>query len=112
MSEAVWALSALGATVAGVMFCLHWRRSRDRFFLYFAIAFWSLGASSVILLTTSGPAENRPSAYVVRLLAFVLIIVAIVDKNRPRHANRDMVPFDAEPDEEAAERVASLAGDP
>ena len=84
MRDVVWAIGAGAATVVGLLFCLHWQRSRDRFFLYFAVAFWSLATSTMILLTTSRAGEDRASAYLVRFLAFLLIIVAIVDKNRPR----------------------------
>jgi hypothetical protein len=79
----------------------------------------------VILLTSNAGTEEQPSGYVVRLLAFLLIIVAIVDKNRPRQrdANRELAPFELEPsvrvapferepDDDASDRIGSVAGDP
>ena len=98
MREAAWVISAGAATVIGALFHLHWQRSRDRFFAYFAAAFWALAASSVILLAGHGGGESRPSAYVVRLVSFLLIIVAIADKNWPRREQAEhRSPFDAEP---------------
>ena len=82
MRDVAWAISGVAACVIGVLLAVHARRSRDRFFVYFAAAFFALGASSGMLVASEG-GEGRPEAYVVRLLAFVLIIVAIVDKNRP-----------------------------
>jgi hypothetical protein len=82
MKEVVWALSAVAAATIALFLALHWRRARDRFFLYFGGAFLALAASSIVLLTSTVDSEARPAAYVIRLLAFLLIIVAIVDKNR------------------------------
>ena len=88
MTDALWAVSAAAAILIGALFVLHWRRSRDRFFLYFAAAFWVLGASTAILLS-GGENEGRPAAYIIRLLAFLLISGAIVSKNRQRTNDRD-----------------------
>lgn len=77
-----------GALVAtslaiGVFFLRYWRDSRDRFFLYFAVAFGVLACHWGVLawLPASFP-EYRPAAYVARIVAFGLILIAIVDKNR------------------------------
>jgi len=69
------------ALVAALFFARFYRRSRDTFFLLFAAAFALLACNwgAVSLL---GPAdEARAWAFLVRLLAFVLILVAIVWKN-------------------------------
>ena len=83
MKDVVWAVSTTAAILIGVLFFLHWHRSRDRFFLYFAGAFGVLGASTAVLLSR-GESESRPLAYIIRLLAFLLIIGAIAKKNRER----------------------------
>lgn len=98
MTEAAWAVGASAAVLIGVLFCLHWRRSGDRFFLYFAAAFWVLGASETIQLA-GGENETRPAAYIVRLLAFLLIIGAIVSKNRHRADAHDRLDLMSQADD-------------
>ena len=73
---------AMGCIVAGVFFLRFWQQSRDRLFLRFAAAFWTLAFSYVLLGTMSFPSEWRVSVFVVRLLAFCLILYGIFEKNR------------------------------
>lgn len=75
-------ICVLAAWAIGVVFLRFWRETRDRLFAYFAIGFWLLSASWALLGLTSPTAESRPYVYGIRLVAFLLIIVAIVDKNR------------------------------
>jgi hypothetical protein len=79
-------MCAASALAIGLFFLTFWQRSRDRLFLYFAIAFWLMSSSWVLLGLIAPEADYRPHVYGLRLLAFVLVIVAIVDKNRsPPH---------------------------
>ena len=72
--------------VAGVMFFKFWFRTRDGLFLSFAIAFWILAVDWVVLAMlrffVANPSEHNALVYSVRLLAFVIILVGIVAKNR------------------------------
>jgi hypothetical protein len=72
--------------VAGVMFLKFWRRTDDRLFLLFAIAFWILAADWTVLAAlphfVRNPSEHNALVYSVRLLAFVLILAGIITKNR------------------------------
>jgi uncharacterized membrane protein len=72
----------MGYLVAGLFFLRFWRETRDRLFLIFAISFWILGVQRVLLAWTSPSAETRPGLYLIRLFAFVLILLAVVDRNR------------------------------
>ena len=77
----------LGATslaylIAAVFFLRYWRRSRDRLFLMFAGAFAILAANRVAFAAMTLAVEAHTYLYLVRLAAFVLVLVAIVDKNR------------------------------
>ena len=67
--------------VAALFFLRFWQRTRDRFFLLFSIAFaiYSLSQSVLGLIEIS---EFEPLYYVPRLLTFVLIVLAVADKNR------------------------------
>jgi hypothetical protein len=75
----------VASAAIGLFFLRFWRMSRDRLFLMFAAAFWIYGFHRVGLSMIADNHEIRTWLYVVRLLAFLLILVAIVDKNRRRH---------------------------
>jgi hypothetical protein len=68
--------------VAGLFFLRFWASSRDRLFAMFAAAFWILGIQRVLLALTRSLVEDQAMFYSLRLLAFLIIIVAIIDKNR------------------------------
>jgi peptidoglycan/LPS O-acetylase OafA/YrhL len=73
-----------GYAAAGLFFLRFWRDTHDRLFAIFATAFWLLCLQRFLLVMqppgVSG--ENVAYLYLVRLLAFVLILVGILDKNR------------------------------
>jgi hypothetical protein len=73
---------AAGYTLAALYFLKFWRQTRDRLFAYFAAAFALLLLQRVALSLTQGSETDTFWFYVVRLLAFVLIGVAILEKNR------------------------------
>lgn len=73
---------AMGYGVAGLFFLRFWRETRDRLFLIFAGAFWILGLQRLALAFSRDMAEDHTGLYLVRLFAFLLILGAIVDKNR------------------------------
>jgi hypothetical protein len=72
----------MGCAVAGTFFLLFWQRSRDRLFLWFAVAFWMLAVSYGMLGTIALATEDQVYVYVVRLLAFCTILYGIFEKNR------------------------------
>ena len=75
-------LLAAGYLVIGLFFARFWVRTRDRLFLMFAIAFWVLVLQRVATVVTAEWIENTTWLYGLRLAAFVIILVAIIDKNR------------------------------
>lgn len=74
-------LIALDA-VAGLFFLRFWRETRDRLFALFGAAFFILAIQRLLLSVTRTAFEDQAAFYTLRLLAFAIIIVAIVDKNR------------------------------
>ena len=74
---------AMGFAVAGLLFLSYWRRLRERLFFTFAVSFFLLATNYTWLAVTQIPAEERSPLFLVRLLAFALIIVAIIQSNRP-----------------------------
>lgn len=75
---------AFGFLLVGVFFLRFWRRVHDPLFIWFALAFSLLGLGQAILALAGVPVEERSSVYLIRLLAFSLIIFAIFRKNRAR----------------------------
>jgi uncharacterized membrane protein HdeD (DUF308 family) len=67
--------------VAAAFFWKFWRQTRDMLFLAFAAAFMIEGINRISFLFIESPNEGRPAIYVVRLIAFLLILAAIVRKN-------------------------------
>jgi hypothetical protein len=73
---------ATAALVAALFFLRFWRATRDRFFLFFAVAFGLEAFSRVLIGITGSVREDAPMFYVIRLAAYVVIFIAILDKNR------------------------------
>lgn len=63
----------------GLFFMRYWRSTRDRLFAMFSAAFWLLGLNWT--LATLAP-RLASHASVLRFLGFVLIALAVIDKNR------------------------------
>jgi hypothetical protein len=82
MTEFFWGVIASLSFVTGLFFLRFWRTSRDRFFLLFGIAFWVFALNWGGLALVNPPNETRHYFHMVRLVAFVVIIGAIIDKNR------------------------------
>lgn len=73
---------AFGFAVCALFFLRFWRRTRQELFLAFALAFLLLGVGQTVLALANIPTEERGSLYLLRLGAFLLILVAIYRKNR------------------------------
>ncbi|HET9424185.1 MAG TPA: DUF5985 family protein [Gemmatimonadaceae bacterium] len=74
---------AMGFFVASTFFYRFWRRTRDTLFAYFAASFFLLGVQRVAAIASANWLENTLWLYLLRLLAFTLIVAGIVAKNRP-----------------------------
>lgn len=82
MNQLMLGAIAMANLTIGLFFLRFWKKTRDRFFLFFAVAFILEGINRVLLGLSQGSNENEPIFYLVRLLSYVLILIAIVDKNR------------------------------
>ena len=78
LAGAIW----MGYFVVGLFFLKFWRRTHDPLFLTFAIAFWILGGIRLALSMLADENELRNFLYLARLGAFILILWAIIRKNR------------------------------
>ena len=72
----------VAALVIALFFFRYWRQTRDRLFLMFSAGFLTFAVSRLILAVLDEAAEGRVFVYLLRLLAFALILAAIIDKNR------------------------------
>lgn len=82
LNQFLYGAACMAGLAIALFFFLFWRRSRDRLFALFGVSFAILSVERVILAAMHAQNEFVPYVYLIRLLAFVVIIVAIVDKNR------------------------------
>jgi hypothetical protein len=80
--------TAMGGAVAGLLFLRMWRESRDRLYVMFACSFWLESLARIGLLLAENPSEAHPARYLLRVAAYGLILIAIVDKNLKRKTPR------------------------
>lgn len=74
---------AFGCSASAATFFLRFfYTTRDPLFAWFAGAFALLGLHWAALVGANPAAESRPYYYLVRLTAFVMIIIAATQKNR------------------------------
>jgi Ca2+/Na+ antiporter len=72
----------MGCAIAAIFFLRFWQQSRDPLFLRFSSAFLLLAVSYLLLGTVAFATEWRVYVFVLRLLAFCLILYGIFEKNR------------------------------
>ena len=82
MNEFLSGAILMGWAVAGLFFLWFWKSSKDRFFALFAGAFWLFALERLLIGLIDPANEFRPYVYLVRLTAFLVILAAIIDKNR------------------------------
>ncbi len=69
---------------SGLFFLKFWSRTRQPFFLAFALACWMISIERVLMLFVGVGKEIHPSSYILRLVAFSLIMAAFLQANRKR----------------------------
>lgn len=78
----LWGALTMACAVTAILFLRFWKVSGERLFLFFSLAFAVFGLNWAGLGILEPATESRHYFYVLRLIAFVLIIVGIIDKNR------------------------------
>ena len=82
-------LVTMGYAVAAMFFARFWNRTRDPLFGMFCLAFVILSAEQVVLVLLGAQRDENTFVYLLRLLAFALIAIAILLKNwTPRGKGR------------------------
>jgi hypothetical protein len=77
---------------AGFFFWKFYRASGDRFFFHFAIACWLIGSERVVGAFVQETLQSVRASldgigtylYIIRLIAFALILMAVIRKNRTK----------------------------
>jgi len=69
--------------LGGLFFFRFWRETRDQLFILFASSFWIQAGVRITLSFTDEP-EEHAYLYMLRLLAFLMIVAAILLKNIKR----------------------------
>ena len=82
MEEFLMGVIAMSSGVAALFFLRFWRDTGDRLFVIFACAFVLLAITRIGLALSKEQMEGHTHWYWVRLAAFLLILFAIIDKNR------------------------------
>lgn len=73
---------SMGFAIAALSFLKFWRKTREKLFLAFSGSFLLLAANQALLTLSGIPTEERSWLYLLRLLAFLLILAALWLQNR------------------------------
>jgi peptidoglycan/LPS O-acetylase OafA/YrhL len=84
LSQFISGIIMMGYLIAGLFFLRFWKETRDRLFALFGVAFFLLATQRLAFVVTSDTSERAIWWYALRLVAFIIILLAIVDKNRSR----------------------------
>lgn len=71
----------IAALTIALFFLRYWRHSGERLFLYFALAFVLEGVHRLLPALPNANLDS-PEVYLIRLVEYLLILFAIIAKNR------------------------------
>jgi hypothetical protein len=89
MTQMMYGAISMASVTIALFFLRFWRNTGDRFFLYFALSFFIEGLHRIYSAALNEAGEDSPLHYLIRLLAYGLILWAILEKNLPRKDQRD-----------------------
>lgn len=84
MIDFVDGASCVASAAIALFFFRYWRTTCDRLFAMFALAFAVFAVNRVALGVLDDASEAETVVYAARAVAFGLLLLAIVDKNRGR----------------------------
>jgi hypothetical protein len=82
LNHFLWGICVATFCCAAVFFARFYRQTGDRLFALFALAFAAVGLNYLGLALLQVSDDSRHLLYFLRLSAFLLIMGAVVDKNR------------------------------
>jgi len=77
MNGVIYGSFATGFLIAALFFLRFWRRTQTTLMLIFSVSFALLSLSYLLVGITDEPREDQSWIYLLRLAAFVLILVGI-----------------------------------
>ena len=75
---------AFGDVAGALFFFKSWKKSNERLFLFFAVAFVLFAIQRIALSFITQMDEGHVAMYSLRLVAFAIILYSIIDKNKVR----------------------------
>lgn len=78
--------TAMGCGISGLFFYHFWTTTNDRLFAFFTASFAILAVERVVPIVLES--EYGSLQFLIRLAAFVLILIAIFDKNLKGRGNQ------------------------
>lgn len=84
MSEFLQGGTFLASAGVALFFLRFWRQTGDRLFAVFAAAFTLFAVNRLLLAVLDEQSEGRTWVYGVRAATFMMIIIAVADKNLRR----------------------------
>lgn len=72
----------MATMVIALIFLRYWHTTRDRFFIYFSLAFGLEALHRLLAVTVPPQDADAPQYYLIRLASYGLILLAILSKNR------------------------------
>ncbi|WP_413561217.1 DUF5985 family protein [Bdellovibrio sp. HCB209] len=82
LKQFIYGAVMMASFTSGVFFLKFWKKTADRFFAMFAAAFFMLAIERWFFVIMPNTNEENSWIFSMRLLAFLLITIAVVDKNR------------------------------
>ena len=85
MNDMMLGAIAFSNCIASLFFLRFWKQTQDRLFLMFSIYFGIEGINRVLMgLSRLNFNEEQPVIYFIRFVSYLLIVIAILDKNRTK----------------------------
>lgn len=84
MTQFLLGAIAMGSAVVALVFLGYYRRTTDRLFLFFSASFALDTVGRVWMALWHSTDDASGTVYLLRVLSYLLILLAILDKNRSR----------------------------
>ena len=84
MYDFLTGIATTGFLIAAVFFFRFWKTTRDSFFAILGIAFVLFALNQLGTALLEVPREEQSWIYLLRLVGFALLLIAIALKNMPR----------------------------
>ena len=88
MNELLNGAIAISYLIIALFFIRFWRTTSDRFFLFFALSFLIESANRVSLSLVFELYEASPIYYLIRLISYCFIVLAIAEKNKKQNISK------------------------